>query len=206
MPAREQYGAQPPIELLRQWMDYSGWCVMSNIFNGFAVGNFFSIGMMHARLRSRTSTTFSSLHQWAPGGGRNPITLRYTRHFVQLYFSAFGTERHCRISLIPSWSGGVSHWRPVFVLRRARLWLPRLMCIRRYRVSCCRHPPNRTIHSTCVTCPRYLFFVRDVTLADCLCMCVCSVFCIVCVCTLLASRYSKACSQSTWFGYPIRRM
>ena len=42
MPALETYGAQPPIELIRQWMDFKGW------YDRKAIGKIFIIlGSIH---------------------------------------------------------------------------------------------------------------------------------------------------------------
>jgi dynein heavy chain len=70
LPARDTYGAQPPIELLRQWMDYNGWYDRKT--NSF---------------RSIVDVQFVTA--MAPmGGGRNPVTNRYLRHFNAICFNS----------------------------------------------------------------------------------------------------------------------
>ena len=68
MPAKETYGAQPPVEILRQYMDYSGWYGRDNSFHHLVDVQFVcAMGL--------------------PGGGRTYITNRYLRHFNTLALS-----------------------------------------------------------------------------------------------------------------------
>ena len=62
MPSKEVYGAQPPIELLRQFMDYQGWYGRDNVFRHLVDVQFVAA-------------------MGPPGGGRTFITNRYLRHF-----------------------------------------------------------------------------------------------------------------------------
>ncbi|KAG2482389.1 hypothetical protein HYH03_018685 [Edaphochlamys debaryana] len=85
MPQLETYGAQPPIELLRQFMDHGGWYDRQNGFR-------------------RLDDVLFVAAMGPPGGGRNPITPRYARHFNLVSIVDFDEPTLARIfSTLLAW-------------------------------------------------------------------------------------------------------
>ena len=79
MPAREKYFAQPPLELLRQWMDHSGWYDRKLL-----------------QFREIIDTVYVAA-MGPPGGGRNPVSARLLRHFNFLSFTSIENDSLERI-------------------------------------------------------------------------------------------------------------
>ncbi|KAM4676017.1 dynein axonemal heavy chain 3-like [Discoglossus pictus] len=74
MPAKEKYGAQPPIELLRQWIDHGYW--------------FDRLDTSKIQIKDTSIVLAMEL----PTGGRHAVTPRLLRHFNVLSIDAFNDE------------------------------------------------------------------------------------------------------------------
>ncbi|KAJ8667915.1 hypothetical protein QAD02_009578 [Eretmocerus hayati] len=93
MPALETYGAQPPIELLRQFMDFRGW------YDRKEIGDF----------RAIEDVNFICAMA-PPSGGRNPVTERLLRHFHFIAFPEMEDQTKIRIfgKILKSWTSRTS--------------------------------------------------------------------------------------------------
>ncbi|XP_059059125.1 dynein axonemal heavy chain 3 [Achroia grisella] len=71
MPQKEQWGAQPPLELLRQWIDHGHWYDLKEMVRQEVV----DVLLVSAML--------------PPGGGSNVISSRLTRHMLLITLDSF---------------------------------------------------------------------------------------------------------------------
>ncbi|KAM8960487.1 dynein axonemal heavy chain 3 [Pelodytes ibericus] len=133
MPAKEVYGAQPPIELLRQWIDHGHWYDRKDT----------------SRLDIVDVLLVSAMGP--PGGGRNDITGRFTRHLNIVSINAFDDETLMKIfSSISDWH--FSKGFDISFLRSGKLMIQATMSIYQTAVQNFLPTPSKS---------HYVFNLRD---------------------------------------------
>ncbi|XP_073915702.1 dynein axonemal heavy chain 3 isoform X2 [Castor canadensis] len=133
MPAKEVYGAQPPIELLRQWIDHGYWFDKKDT------------------TRLDITDVLLVTAMGPPGGGRNDITGRFTRHLSIISINAFEDDILTKIfSSIADW-----HFRKGFdinFLRYGKMLVQATKTIYRAAVENFLPTPSKS---------HYVFNLRD---------------------------------------------
>ncbi|KAK1344425.1 hypothetical protein QTO34_013119 [Cnephaeus nilssonii] len=133
MPAKEAYGAQPPIELLRQWMDHGHWFDKKDT-NKLDIVDVLLVTAMGP-----------------PGGGRNDITGRFTRHLNVISINAFEDDILTKIfSSIADWHFGKGF--DVMFLRYGKMLVQATMTIYKAAVENFLPTPSKS---------HYVFNLRD---------------------------------------------
>uniref|UniRef100_A0A2K5HID3 Dynein axonemal heavy chain 3 n=1 Tax=Colobus angolensis palliatus TaxID=336983 RepID=A0A2K5HID3_COLAP len=133
MPAKEVYGAQPPIELLRQWIDHGYW---------FDKKDTTRLDIMDMLLVTAMGP---------PGGGRNDITGRFTRHMNIVSINAFEDDILTKIfSSIVDWHFGKGF--DVMFLRYGKMLVQATKTIYREAVENFLPTPSKS---------HYVFNLRD---------------------------------------------
>ncbi|XP_055265604.1 dynein axonemal heavy chain 3 [Moschus berezovskii] len=133
MPAKEVYGAQPPIELLRQWIDHGYWFDKKDT-NKLDIVDVLLVTAMGP-----------------PGGGRNDITGRFTRHLNIISINAFEDDILTKIfSSIADWHFGKGF--DVIFLRYGKMMVQATMTIYKAAVENFLPTPSKS---------HYVFNLRD---------------------------------------------
>ncbi|XP_025972035.2 dynein axonemal heavy chain 3 [Dromaius novaehollandiae] len=133
MPAKEVYGAQPPIELLRQWIDHGHWYDKKDTSK---------INIIDVLLVSAMGP---------PGGGRNDITGRFTRHLNIVSICSFDDDILAKIfTAIADWHFSKG-FESVF-LRLSKMMVHATMAIYKMAVENFLPTPSKS---------HYVFNLRD---------------------------------------------